>query len=254
MQNQSEMRIVPGADTAVLFLHGISGTPRHFDKLLPLTDRVPSHWSYCNLLLPGHGGKVTDFSRSSMKQWKEAAGKAFRDLCETHGRVILVGHSMGSLFAAELAAESPAKVAGLFLLAVPLRPWMRLSGIGRLLRLTFGCLRVDNEWENALQLACGVEPTWKLWEYLGWIPRFLELFGEIYIARKVYRNMPLPGMAFQSGKDELVCRKSERILNMNPQLQIHILPESGHFYYAPEDRQTLLTSFENFLENIKKHD
>lgn len=254
MKDGSERRIVTGADTAVLFLHGISGTARHFDSLLPLTERVPSDWSYLNLQLPGHGGTVKDFSHSSMKQWKEAAGKAFRELCKTHERVIIVGHSMGSLFAAELAAENTAKVAGLFLLAVPLRPWMRLSGIGRLLRLAFGCLRRDNEWEIALQKACGVEPTWKLWQYLGWIPRFLELFGEIHTAEKVYRNIPLPGVVFQSGRDELVSRRSERILNLNPRLQISILPESGHFYYAPADKSVLLTAFESFLNSMKKHD
>ena len=235
MKEGSERRIVTGADTAVLFLHGISGTARHFDCLLPLTDRVPSDWSYLNIQLPGHGGTVKDFSHSSMKQWKEAAGKAFRELCKTHERVIIVGHSMGSLFAAELAAENTAKVAGLFLLA-------------------FGCLRRDNEWETALQKACGVEPTWKLWQYLGWIPRFLELFGEIHTAEKVYRNIPLPGVVFQSGRDELVSRRSERILNLNPQLQISILPESGHFYYAPADKSVLLTAFESFVNSMKKHD
>lgn len=58
MEHREYVRIVPGAKTAVLFMHGIVGTPNHFRDLLPLVDLVPDDWSVYNVLLPGHGGTV----------------------------------------------------------------------------------------------------------------------------------------------------------------------------------------------------
>ena len=63
MPHQPYFRIIDGADTAILFVHGIVGTPDQFSALLPL---VPQEWSCVNLLLPGHGGSVSDFSHTSM--------------------------------------------------------------------------------------------------------------------------------------------------------------------------------------------
>ena len=72
MPHSPTFRSIPGSDTAILFIHGIVGTPDHFLDLLPL---VPSDWSYANILLPGHGGSVGDFSRSSMALWRRAVAE-----------------------------------------------------------------------------------------------------------------------------------------------------------------------------------
>ena len=66
MEHLEYIRIVDHADTAVLFIHGIVGTPNHFHAFIPL---VPEHISVCNLLLDGHGGSVKDFSHTSMRKW-----------------------------------------------------------------------------------------------------------------------------------------------------------------------------------------
>ena len=57
-------RIVNGADSAVLFIHGILGTPNHFKEFIPL---VPKEYSVHNLLLDGHGKGVKEFSRKKRK-------------------------------------------------------------------------------------------------------------------------------------------------------------------------------------------
>ena len=107
------------ADTAVLFIHGILGTPRHFDFLLPL---LPGTWSRRAILLPGHGGSCRDFARSSMEEWKACCEKAFTELAAEHERVLLVGHSMGTLLSVYLAEKYPEKVGSIFALAMPLCP------------------------------------------------------------------------------------------------------------------------------------
>ena len=56
MEHQETVKILPGAEKAVLFLHGIAGTPEHFRKVLALEELVPESWSVYNLRLDGHGG------------------------------------------------------------------------------------------------------------------------------------------------------------------------------------------------------
>ena len=60
-RNREYVRIVEGSEYAVLFVHGIVGTPRHFDFLI---DVVPPNVSIYNMLLDGHGYGVRDFSRT----------------------------------------------------------------------------------------------------------------------------------------------------------------------------------------------
>jgi esterase/lipase len=107
MIHQEYVRKVPCADTAVLFIHGIVGTPNHFTDLISLVELVPESWSVHNVLLDGHGGNADDFADTSMEKWKNQVHAAFDSLARTHRRVVIVAHSMGTLFALQLALEFP---------------------------------------------------------------------------------------------------------------------------------------------------
>lgn len=248
MEHREFKRLVPGADTAVLLLHGIVGTPNHFRVLIPLQDAVPAVWSVHNLCLPGHGGTVEDFRKSSMEQWRNHAKSTFLELAESHKRVILVGHSMGTLFSLQLAVEFPEKVAGLFLLAVPMRPHVGLTIINSSLRLVFNAIREDKPMETAIASACGSTPTKLVWKYILWLPRFVELFAEIHRTEKILSKLSVPYVIFQSEKDELVANRSAKVLRKYGLRNIRTLPDSGHFYYAPSDRKRVMTSFRNVMK------
>lgn len=246
-------RLVPGADTAVLFVHGIVGTPDHFRVLMPLEALVPEEWSFCNVLLPGHGGSVEDFGRSSMEAWRSQVKVEFLKLAETHRRIVVVAHSMGTLFALRLAAEYPDRVFGLFLLAVPLRIGLRLSGIVNIVRVGFGAVRQDHPLEMATLRACGTRTTKKLWKYIPWIPRFLELFNEIHETERGLDKLSVPCIVWQSGKDELVSGRSKTVLARFPAIELRELKDSSHFYYSDTDREQVLCGFKDICEK-KKHD
>ena len=79
MDHREFKRIVPEARSAVLFLHGIVSTPRHFDPLLTLVPEDVSVWA---LLLDGHGKEVPDFGRTSMKKWETQVQKAILEIQE----------------------------------------------------------------------------------------------------------------------------------------------------------------------------
>lgn len=248
MEHEEYVRIVPGADTAVLFIHGIVGTPNHFRDLIPLVDLVPENYSIYNVLLDGHGKTVDDFAKTSMKKWHEQVWGIFDELSKTHDRVILVGHSMGTLFSIQLAIEHPNKVPFLFLIAVPLRPGIRLMTIRNLLMLVFGKLREDVPLEAATIKACGVQTTRKLWKYLAWIPRFLELFREIYRTEKVMGKLSVPCTAYQSQRDELVANRTRKLLEKSGVMMVHNLPSSTHFYYHRDDQMVVRSDFERQIK------
>lgn len=241
MRHQEIIRIVPGAKNAVLFIHGIVGTPNHFVGGVPIMDWVPPDWSVHNLLLPGHGKTVEDFAKSSMKQWRCAARRAFCRLAKDHERVYIVAHSMGTLFALELAVDHPGKIPALFLLGVPLRPHLAPAAINSALRLALGKLRPGHP-ECAIETACGTAPTWMLWKYILWLPRFIELFIQIIRTERKLDKLKVSAIAFQSRRDELVNGLSAKVLRKYP-VEIHILEKSSHFYYSREDIEILRKEF-----------
>ncbi len=248
MAHEEIIRLVPGADTAVLFLHGIAGTPNHFRDILPLIGQVPEQWSVYSLRLPGHGGTVDDFSHSSMRQWREYAKQVYGQLAQTHAKVILVGHSMGNLFAMQIALEHPERIPFVFMIAAPMRPWVRLFGIKNLFKLAFGKLDLSVPLEASTSIVCGLTTTRKLWKYVKWVPRFLELFAEIVRTEWVMGGLMVPCVAFQSRKDELVSNFAAGVLRKSGVVEVHELPESTHFYYDPEDQQQVFAAFSRYIE------
>lgn len=237
MAHEEYIRLVPGSRCAVLMIHGILGTPDHFAQLLPL---VPEDWSVHNILLDGHGGKVEDFSRTSMKKWKAQVSRLFDQALERYDRVIVVAHSMGTLFSIQEAVRRPEKIDHLFLLQVPLRPRLKLRTALRAVLLAFGIVpKASQQMCND----CSVTLDPWLWKYIGWIPRFLELFSECRRTRNILQELTVPCQAFQSQRDELVSNRSARDLMQHPHIQTVILPDSGHFGHEGQDLQLLLQQF-----------
>lgn len=243
MDHASQIRLIPGAKTAVLFIHGILGSPRHFSHILDLVGLVPEDWSYYNLLLEGHGGTVSDFSRAGMRKWKEQVWAVFRELSCTHENVVIAGHSMGTLFALQLAVECPAKIPMLFLIGSPIRPWVRFSGISCSLRAMFGLCRPDHPAEKAIMEAGGTALTPKVWQYIPWAPHMLSLLREASKTKKLLPKLQTKTVVFQSRRDEMVSNFSGKILLRYPAVDLTTLEESTHFYYSPRDKERICSAF-----------
>ena len=241
-RHQEYIRIVPQATTAVLLIHGIVGTPDHFRKFIPL---IPKNWSIVNLLLDGHGKTTDDFARTSMKNWKKQVNDALTLLRLQHDHIIIVAHSMGTLFAINAAIEDSTKISHLFLMASPLRVHPKLSAITTSLKVLFHRVSPDDLRTIGARDAYGIEPDPRLWKYIRWIPRYAELLNEIYHTRKVVQKLNSPCTVYQSKKDELVAYSSVKILKKNPKIHIRTLPQSGHFYLTSEEETAVLNDFQN---------
>ena len=244
MEHAPYYRVIPGSKNAVLLIHGICGSPAHFESLIPL---IPEDWSVYNILLDGHGGTVEDFGKSSMKKWKSQAENMLEKILLAHQRVFAVGHSMGTLFAIQGAIDHPGRISGLFLLAVPLRINMPLSTMLTCLRVAWGNLRPDDAAARAMANDSGIQMTRKLWKYIPWAPRMLELLAECRRVRKILPGLQVRTLAFQSGRDELVSIRTAEDLGQNPAVQTVILEDSGHFAYGPDDQKLLQEAFADFL-------
>jgi carboxylesterase len=101
--------------TAVLLLHGLSGTPGEVEPLgraLSKEHRVLSPW------LPGHGTRPEDLKEVVWDDWTCEAEKAFDFLAERAKHVYVGGLSMGACCALHVGLSRP--VAGIISMAAPI--------------------------------------------------------------------------------------------------------------------------------------
>ena len=231
-------------------IHGICGTPNHFRALLPLEYSVSKEWSLYNIVLDGHCQDVAAFGKSSMKKWKLQTENLFEELCNTYEKIVLVGHSMGTLLSVRQALRRPEKVALLFLVAAPTLPFVRPLAIRSATAVAFDRVNEKDPNQTSIRVACGMQLTKKLWKYAAWLPRMIELLAECRAVSKCYGELTVPCIAWQSEKDELVARHSIKVLQKSGRIQVNSLSNSTHIYYPAEEQERVLESFRKACESI----
>ena len=227
MEHKEYIRICDNSTVAVLFIHGILGTPNHFRELVSF---VPKTISVYNLLLDGHGKSVKDFSKTSL----------------THEKIYIVAHSLGTLLAIEQAVKNK-KICRLFLLAVPLRLSVKIKMLINSLKVYFDKISSNDYQALAAKKCYGIAQDKNPFHYIGWIPRFLELFAKIRQTRKLIPLIRINCAVYQSCKDEMVSRRSIKYIRNNPYILVNELNKSGHYYYDKEDFDFLITEFNKVL-------
>lgn len=245
MEHREYIRISENAKTAVLFIHGIAGTPNHFRDFVPL---VSKDFSVYNLLLDGHGEAPSDFSKTSMKKWENQVKNAIDFLLEKHERVCIAAHSLGTLLAIEAAVREK-RIEKLFFLAVPIRISVKPTALISAFRIYLGSIPEDNIRLKAMRECCGINLSKNPFVYLGWIPRFLELFIKVGKTRKILPLLDAECRIYQSAEDELVSKKSPEYLEKHMKAKIKILEKSGHYYYDSDDLTFLKKEFEDFIKD-----
>lgn len=248
MAHKEYIREVPGSDTVVLCIHGIFGSP---DVFKPLITQIPKDWSVFNILLDGHGKSVQDFARSSMTKWKGQVQRTLTYLSVRYAKIIIVGHSMGTLFALQAADGSNPRIKALFLLDTPLMPILRPSCASNALQILCERIPADNKIAFAQEAAVSVTPDKHIWRYITWFPRILELSKEIELTRKVISKVKVPCRVFLSQKDELVSIRSYRYLKGHPRIKVTLLPGATHFYFSEENTARMQRAFASMCRKVK---
>jgi carboxylesterase len=125
-----------GRSPCVVAMHGFGGSAA---ELRPLLDRIAdAGFAVDAALLPGHGTTPADLQNLGFDDWVEATRVRVRHVVARHGSYVLLGFSLGTLVAMQIASEPdrPAGLAGLVVLgnALFLEP-VTSAGLGALSRL-----------------------------------------------------------------------------------------------------------------------
>ncbi len=242
MKHSEYIRDVKNAKTAILFMHGILGTPDHFNEFVNL---VPNTYAVHNILLDGHGKGVDEFSKTSMKKWKSQAESKFIELSQKYDKVILVAHSMGTLFSIDLANKYPDKIEHMFLIAVPLKIMVKPLAVKISLTLMFK-KNVKKEIYLSAKNGCSVALSAKFWKYAKWLPNYFSLFYETKKTCKAVDKLSVACKCYQSKKDELVSKNSVKYFD---NVNYVFLPNSHHFYYDKADMEFMKKEFLELLNH-----
>jgi carboxylesterase len=99
-----------GRAPCVVGLHGFSGSAA---ELRPVLDAIASAgFAVDAALLAGHGARVEQLQELHFDGWVEGARARMAIARERYGRVVLLGFSLGSLVAMQLASEEPEGLVG----------------------------------------------------------------------------------------------------------------------------------------------
>jgi len=236
----------PGASLAVVFTHGIMGSPRQFDDLVQALDDT---CTIENILLPGHGGTAREYAASNLKDWQQALDDVISRLSKQYGQVILVGHSLGGLLSVSSTLKFPSSIAGLFLIAMPLQVGISRRFIKRSLVIAFGQQGKNTAADLARQTSSVSFPAW--YSYMQGSGRVPELFIKSLKTRRLIGKITCPVHAVWSEQDEIVDIRSARRLPKADNFSMELLKESGHYVYTPEESQRIRESFLDFVRKLK---
>ena len=248
MKHKEKQKTVANANLAILFIHGIVGSPNHFNKFI---EALPEDVSYRAILFSGHGGSVKDFGKAKMEIWRKQAEEAANALLKAHDKLIIVSHSMGTLFAIQEYVKNPDKIPALFLINTPQKVYIHPV----MLKYAFYFLRGkapkrDKIAQAALE-SISVDKDLKIWRFFGWIPRFLELFLEIRKTRRLLPEIKAKTLVFQSRKDELVRKSSLKLLLPHKRIKTTMLEKSTHFYYDENEMDLMVSEFLTLIKEYK---
>ena len=249
-EHKEYKKIVEGADVAYIFVHGIVGTPNHFDFLM---EYVPEDVSVWKLVLDGHGGKVEDFAHTSMKKWRAQVKAAIDELAEKHSRIYVVAHSMGTLLTMEQAIVND-KIVKMYWLQSPMYAFVQPRMFGNIAKIYWGNIREDDINAMSAYKCYGIGPSKNLFKYIGWVPRFLELLAQMRRARRDILLLKTPCVAIQADRDDVVSARSAKVLSKNPCITVHRLKKSGHFYYEAEEAEFMKSEFQRFVADSVKNE
>ena len=225
-----------GKDTAVVFIHGFMGSPGQFADLAAAVHDLG--FAYKSILLPGHGGTLRNFIQSRAEDWQRHVQEEIDNIKATHGRIYLVGHSMGGLLA--LNAANLDGISGIMLLSTPLKVyWLNPKASWAKLRLL--TLPKEHEVKQTYTASNSVVASRVFFYPLAAKP-LMQLYKLMRQTKKRLPDVRIPVYMFHSRRDETTAYKSAAILGKKlPQSTAFQLENSWHAHYCKDEREKIKT-------------
>ncbi|MBE2250683.1 MAG: alpha/beta fold hydrolase [Myxococcus sp.] len=235
------------AHTAVLLLHGFTGSPW---EVRPLAQSLADRGFYVSVpRLPGHGTVPEDMLWVTWREWLAHAEASFEALSR-FPRVCVAGLSMGGLLGLLLAERHQARVSKLVLMAPVMRVQQRagqlLERLGARALRGFGAswlkkTTTDLEDEQARARA-PVLPQYPL-------GRLLDLFELQKLARRAAPRVTAPTLIAAARHDHVVAFDSLEALHAQlPTSRLLVLQRGFHILPHDVDRARLIAEVAEFID------
>lgn len=227
-------RMHESADTAVVFVHGLFGSPNQisvFENAL-----FEAGFDVHAVLLPGHGGSGKEFAHNGYAKWQQHVDGEIKKLSEQYSRVFLIGHSVGGHLC--LMTARHVTVNGIVLWNTPYRVKLSLVQLRMCVKILFGNKQTDDDFLKSNRRAFSVENK-NVFRMVTWVPRLLDVMKMSTQVRKVLGEIKVPVLVIQCKKDESVWRHSGALFANHLQNARKIaLIKSGHGYLTQDECRT----------------
>lgn len=227
-----------GSSTAVLLIHGFTATTA---EVRLMAEKLHADgYTTAAPLLPGHGTHPEDLNRATWQMWLEKVKADYEHLARECAHVFVMGESMGTLLAIELAVQHP-EIKGLFLFSPAIK--VKMLWMSRL-------MSVFKDWLDKSKKDDKL--PWK-----GYNVYPLKAAAEMYKlqkhAKKQLGSITQPILIFTGEYDSSISADSADIIldgiQSNERQRIH-LEESPHCILLAEE---LDLAYDYVLEFIKEH-
>ena len=201
-----------GPKPLVIFVHGTPGGWHNQASFL-YDEFLRDHFHMISMDRLGHGSSIGKIEPSLQAQ--AASFKALLDRDTTGNGAIMVGHSLGGPIVARTAMDYPDQVSGLIFIASSGDPKRSLK------------------WYNTVGVFLPI--SWFVPKDLKRANReILPLKKQLKAMLPLWKNITVPTVIIQGGKDKLVNPKNANFLKqqlVNANVDVVIVPEDDHFLH-----------------------
>ena len=236
-------------DWAVLFIHGFMGSPKQFTDLAEAV--YESGCTYRALLLPGHGGGMRNFLKFGLRDWQACVQDEIDKLKREHKKIFLVGHSMGGLLALQASLLRENNIAGLVLIATPLKVYL-LNPKRLLQRLGIIRLPKSSKMKSIYVDSNSITvPISLLYSFA--IRPAIHFYRLLRQTKKRLPDIFVPVCMFHSKNDETTSYKSAALLYeglCNTERRSFSLDKSWHVFFEDDERAFIRVNMLAFIQEI----
>ncbi|WP_243633183.1 alpha/beta hydrolase [Paenibacillus xerothermodurans] len=213
-----------------LLLHGFTGGPY---EVTPLADHLAELGMTCHVpVLPGHDPELRTLGQVSWRDWLEGASQEADRLTKRHGRIDLVGFSMGGLLAAYLANRFPVRRLVLLNAAVfYFSPQRFIKDIRRRIKLR----------------------DWAFWDWKikkTPLPATLQFVTLNRRMRPELSKIEVPTLIAQGARDPIIHPKSAIYLyqHVKGEKELHVFPNTRHMICLEPEAPIVFAAVAQFLD------
>lgn len=220
-----------------LLIHGFTSNRDSLEAIIPELDKRSISWQYP--ILTGHGTKPQDLEHATWEIWQQDVETAFKKLLNKCEKVIIIGLSMGSLLALELAAKYQVQVSGLILLSPALHFTLSIT------KYTPELSKYIKRFPE-INLLRFSDPRIALkHKHYYWFPSapFLHYWQRTQNFDAVLKNVSQPTLIIHSKKDKIAAASGAEYIYKtisSPDKKIIWLKKSGHELLLDVEAKTTL--------------